>query len=74
MNLATVELLMKQTRTDGYPSDLLAFANAIETDCAKKLDIAQRVAQTLSDDGYYGKYVLGKFLWDEFAASYGVAP
>ena len=38
----------------------------------KKLDVAKRVHKALASEGYYGPYVLGDDLWDEFDALFSI--
>lgn len=83
-DLATVHLAPQFNASDTL--DLLPLLRAVETlaieeereacndAVSDKLEIAQKVAQALSDDGFYGGYTLGLDLWHEFAAAYNVAP
>lgn len=38
----------------------------------EKIEVAERVYKALEDDGFYGPYVLGQELWDEFKRAFNI--
>ena len=42
----------------------------VDEEMQMKLNVAQKVFDSLLDDGFYGEYVLGEDLWNEFKAEF----
>jgi len=60
--------------TDITPSATEGFSLVkVDEETQVKLNIAQKVLDTLVEDGCHGSYVLGDTIWNEFQAAFAKA-